>query len=266
MRFSLSKLLVAVGLISVACAGMAVRTRWWAEGIVVLTVGLFVVAALRAVVLKGRDRCFTIAFAAVGGGYLLLAFSSFVYSIFTETSLPNHLLLYLASAMRLDFNEGTLQYYTAPVATSSPAIPPINSLGTLSVTSNTSGDPTASATTNQYSDPLPQPVPVTIPNYSIPTVPPAVSSSTIAAGDSSQPPPPTITVSPTIASSGSWTPSPATGNSIPADIPYDRLINNNTEIGRFFIIGNCVWAWLFALLAGWFCGYLYSKRESYKTA
>src|SRR5262245_21797739 len=34
---------------------------------------------------------------------------------------------------------------------------------------------------------------------------------------------------------------------------------NSGEGGAFFLIGHCVWSWLFALLGGWYCSYVYSK-------
>jgi hypothetical protein len=34
-----------------------------------------------------------------------------------------------------------------------------------------------------------------------------------------------------------------------------------TAIGRFFLIGHCVWSWLFALVAAWFAGRIYARRE-----
>jgi len=72
MRFSLSQILLAVAMVALACAAMTVRNHWWADAIVTITVLLYVITALRAIGLRGRDRIFAIVFAIVGLSYLLL--------------------------------------------------------------------------------------------------------------------------------------------------------------------------------------------------
>src|SRR5262245_55260933 len=72
MRFTLSKLFLAVAMLALACAGMIYRNRWWADGIVTFTFLLYAVTALRAVRLHARERTFAVAFAAVGTAYLAL--------------------------------------------------------------------------------------------------------------------------------------------------------------------------------------------------
>ena len=37
-------------------------------------------------------------------------------------------------------------------------------------------------------------------------------------------------------------------------------------LGAFFLVGHCVWSWLFGLLAGWFAGNIYAKREGFQKA
>src|SRR5262245_49016166 len=43
-------------------------------------------------------------------------------------------------------------------------------------------------------------------------------------------------------------------------------VNSTTDLTNFFLIGHCVWSWLFALLAGWFAGWIYAKRKNSKEA
>ena len=73
MRFSLSKLFLAIAMIGIACAGMIYRNRWWADGTFTLTLLLFTAAAIRAIALCGRDRAVATAFCTIGLGYLLMA-------------------------------------------------------------------------------------------------------------------------------------------------------------------------------------------------
>jgi hypothetical protein len=86
MRFSLSKLLLAVAMVALACAAMTVRNHWWADAIVTITVLLYVVMALRAIGLRGRDRVFAIVFAIVGLSYLVLMTTDAFRTI--RTSIP----------------------------------------------------------------------------------------------------------------------------------------------------------------------------------
>jgi hypothetical protein len=71
MRFTLPKLLLAVALAGLACAGMVHRTDFWAAGIFTLTLALFVAIGLRAFGLRQRAQASAIAFAAVGILYLM---------------------------------------------------------------------------------------------------------------------------------------------------------------------------------------------------
>jgi hypothetical protein len=72
MHFTLSKLLIAIAMVALACAGLTIRTRGWADGIVSFTLFLYLVIGIRAVGLRGRDRAVSITFSLVGIGYILL--------------------------------------------------------------------------------------------------------------------------------------------------------------------------------------------------
>ena len=41
-------------------------------------------------------------------------------------------------------------------------------------------------------------------------------------------------------------------------------IDSTNFIHNFFLIGSCVWSWLFAMLAGWFAAHTYSKHGGSK--
>jgi hypothetical protein len=73
MRFRLTTLLVAVAMIAITCAAVLYRNRWWMDGIVTITILLYVVVGLRAIGLRGSSRVVAITFAITGPGYLFLA-------------------------------------------------------------------------------------------------------------------------------------------------------------------------------------------------
>ena len=77
IRFSLPTLFMAVSMSALACAAMINRTRWWVFGIIALTILLFIVAAVRAIRCRGRDRAALVAFAVAGSCYLLLTTAIF---------------------------------------------------------------------------------------------------------------------------------------------------------------------------------------------
>jgi hypothetical protein len=52
--------------------------------------------------------------------------------------------------------------------------------------------------------------------------------------------------------------SPATIDSVIAAASLN--VNTTTALTNFFLIGHCAWSWLFAVLAGWFSGWMYAKR------
>ena len=72
MRFTLCKLFLGVTMAALASAGMTLHTRLWAEAIVSFSILLFIAVAILAFRGAGQARAFHIAFAAVGGGYVLL--------------------------------------------------------------------------------------------------------------------------------------------------------------------------------------------------
>jgi hypothetical protein len=48
-------------------------------------------------------------------------------------------------------------------------------------------------------------------------------------------------------------------------MPFNSILEYTGQIslegaGAFFLIGNCVFSWLFAILAGWFAGHMFAKR------
>jgi hypothetical protein len=75
MRFPLPKLFLAVSFAAVACAGLFSPTYWWTASIVSITIALFAITAIRAIVLRGREQVIAIAFALVGIAYLLIVTS-----------------------------------------------------------------------------------------------------------------------------------------------------------------------------------------------
>jgi hypothetical protein len=81
MRFTLSKLFLAVTLIALACAGMTIRNRLWAHGILTLTVIWHAGVLIRAFCIHGSQRAFALAFSVVGITYLLLALSTILPTI-----------------------------------------------------------------------------------------------------------------------------------------------------------------------------------------
>ena len=72
MRFTLCNLFLGVTMAALASAGMTLHTRLWAEAIVSFSVLLYIAEAILSFRGGGQARAFRIAFAAVGGGYLLL--------------------------------------------------------------------------------------------------------------------------------------------------------------------------------------------------
>jgi hypothetical protein len=58
MRFTLAKLLLAIAIAGIACAGMTFRTELWAIAIATLTIVLYWMAAIRRCLTPGSDvRC-----------------------------------------------------------------------------------------------------------------------------------------------------------------------------------------------------------------
>jgi hypothetical protein len=100
MRFTLPKLFLVVTLAALACAGLTLRTRLWAESIFTGTVVLFLVTGLLAVGRSGRVRVSSLAFAFFGGGYLLLVMCS-EFSPVRDLLLTNRALVFVGEAMQI---------------------------------------------------------------------------------------------------------------------------------------------------------------------
>jgi hypothetical protein len=53
------------------------------------------------------------------------------------------------------------------------------------------------------------------------------------------------------------------GEAVDEVISNSMLVPSDTlPVARLFLIGHCVWSWLFALLGGWFAGSMYARRNS----
>lgn len=73
MRPKLARLLIAGALLAVACLGLRYRWMWLVCTVIGLTVTVYLVGIVRALVMQGRRRTVTWAFVLVGLSYLLLA-------------------------------------------------------------------------------------------------------------------------------------------------------------------------------------------------
>jgi hypothetical protein len=100
MRFTLPKLFLAVTLAALACAGLTLRTRFWAEFIFSLTVLLFLASGVLAVGRSGRARVSSLAFALFGGGYLLLVCCN-TFSPIRDLLLTNRVLVLVGEALQI---------------------------------------------------------------------------------------------------------------------------------------------------------------------
>jgi hypothetical protein len=168
MRFTLLKLLLAVAILALACAGMTNLNRWWLSGIVTLTIAVYSVAVLEMIASQGRQRAALLGFCAMGFGYFLLVSNLFFGS--GKWLLTNVPIAWVARAMQLGVD--------APVPAAS-------------------GDGT-----NVISGPTVPPLDVYI-------------------------------------------------ESVMGGIYY------TTPVTIFFVIAQCVWSWLFAVLGAWFVGRMY---------
>jgi hypothetical protein len=74
LKYSLGTLLVAVAVTALACAAFVNHSQLWAESMFAVVLTLLSIAAVMALVSRGRARNFACGFAAVGGLYFLLAF------------------------------------------------------------------------------------------------------------------------------------------------------------------------------------------------
>lgn len=102
MRFTLSKLLLAVAMLALACAGMTSLSRWWLSGITTLTIAIYGVAALKMIACQGRQRASLLGFCTMGFGYFLLVSNLFFGS--GKWLLTNVPIALIARAMQLGFD------------------------------------------------------------------------------------------------------------------------------------------------------------------
>jgi hypothetical protein len=235
MRFTLSKLFVAVALLALACSGMFYRTGLWADSIFTLTIVLLIGALFWSIGRTGRDRAAGLAGGIVGLGYLFLITSA-LFSEIRTSLLTNYPLAWAARAMRLDTVGIAPPYYATPAYSATTLVP-------ISGTPVPATDPAIAFGFDSE--------PAAKPSGSAPTVEPDPVAAPILG-------PPTV-------------PPPATGVLIPAVSPQyaiRTLINYGLSFGNeemtvshFFLIGHCVWSWLLALLGAWLAGRMYDRRE-----
>ena len=113
MRFTLCKLFLGVTMAALASAGMTLHTRLWAEAIVSFSILLYIAVAILAFRGSGQARAFRIAFAAVGGGYLLLVMCN-TFTPIRELLITNRVLVLTGQAMEIP---------TAPPPSTNPFAP-----------------------------------------------------------------------------------------------------------------------------------------------
>jgi hypothetical protein len=182
MQFTLSKMLIAIAMVALACAGLTLRTPLWTESIFSVTVLLYIVTGLAAVGRSGRARISSLAFAFFGGGYLLVV-SCNAFSPLRDLLLTNRAIVQAAKLL---------------------SVPTV--------------DQKTNAGLKQF-----------------------VSSS----GGFSNP------------DEYGWNNNFAFGA---------MIASPQIPTGAFLIIGHCVWSWLLAFLAGWFCGAMWAKRDASRVA
>ena len=113
MRFTLCKLFLGVTMAALASAGMTLHTRLWAESIVSFSFLLHIAVAILAFRRGGDVRAFRIAFAAVGGGYLLLVMCN-TFTPIRDLLITNRVLVLTGQAMEIP---------TAPPPSTNPFAP-----------------------------------------------------------------------------------------------------------------------------------------------
>jgi hypothetical protein len=205
MRFTLLRMLVAVAMIALACAGLIYHTLGWTSVVVTATVALFFFMALRSLGQEPQERAFCLGFATVGGAYLFLA-TTHISSI-RESLCTNYPLAFAAQ---------TAAEHGADLGTATPIF-------------------------------FPQPV------YSA-----AGLTSTVS---------PYLQLMPDGSTLFRPNPTPGILATMQSDCPLDQIIStatsygNSLPIGRLFLIGHCVWSWLFALAGGWFAARMIASRR-----
>ena len=107
MRFTLCKLFLGVTMAALASAGMTLHTRLWAEAIVSFSVVLYAAVAILSFRGGGQVRAFRVAFAVVGGGYLLLVLCN-MFTPIRDLLVTNRVLVLAGRSLRLEPNSATL--------------------------------------------------------------------------------------------------------------------------------------------------------------
>ena len=107
MRFTLCKLFLGVTMVALASAGMTLHTRLWAEAIVSFSILLYIAVAILAFRGGGQARAFRIAFAAVGGCYLLLVLCN-TFTPIRDLLVTNRALVLAGRALQLEPNSATI--------------------------------------------------------------------------------------------------------------------------------------------------------------
>ncbi len=100
MRFTLCKLFLGVTMAALASAGMTLHTRLWAEAIVSFSIVLYTAVAILAIRGDGQSRAFRIAFAAIGGGYLLLVLCT-TFTPIRDLLVTNRVLVLAGQALQV---------------------------------------------------------------------------------------------------------------------------------------------------------------------
>jgi hypothetical protein len=262
---------VAVTMVALACAGLIYRTSIWASIVVTLTFALYAVVAIRAFGFSGAKRASALSFSFAGIAYLLLATCSLFTGV-RELLLTNYPIAFAAqqAAARNPFAFSDSPWapypaysrpstvFSSSVVLPSPAttatftpIPPPYGAPSSATTSETTETPDASADSGA-SNP-------TILDGSIspaPVQPPAISTTTGTISVSSYTPGATVAYAPAAAF-----PTASSTALLDGFIASSAMNSSGSALGRFFLVGHCLWSWLIAIFAAWFAGRVYARRE-----
>jgi hypothetical protein len=246
-----------VALLALACAGMMYRTPLWANIVFTLSVTLFVVALIRAIGMRARERVAAVVFGTLGIAYLLLMTSSF-FEYCRSNMLTNYPLAWAAKGMRIEALPVMQSpiYYSTPIV--SQAVPTISSPPVVmpSIPSVMMPSESDDGTTETPQTAVPEATAQET------AAPPTLAPLPADAETPASTPPPAVTVSPfstmpyTISTYQSQPVYP-----ISSIIQFGLTFGNaSMPIAQFFLIGHCVWSWLLAVLGAWLAGRMYDRR------
>jgi hypothetical protein len=183
---------------------------------------------LLAIASTGQTRVFRATFALAGAVYMLIVMCS-IFSPIRDSLLTSRVLVFTANALQVP------TYVAIPAQ---PAMP----TGYYAPYTSSPASLTGTVTV------------ATAPQPAIPSTTP--SSGTLALSGGNAYPSPTLTT--TYIAAGPYS----------AGDPMDSILSSgyfsfNYQIPAvsFLIIGHCLWAWLLALLAGWFASVMYAKYQ-----